>query len=363
MGKWVILMPFGNSNGFGGRRGDPTYLYNGESLTHWKDAITRLKAGETLLVNLNMVGTSLDEGYMSSDMDKLSTTAHLRNVAHAKFGPTGFGMIPVFYPYQGTPKWTLSAGWTDYGDAGIAGVSKQTSTAGQTATISFNGTGFRVLVYGGTASGTFTISVDGGTAVSCNAQQAVKNPCIAFEIKDLADGAHTFTLTTVSGNTRLIGGYELKGTKGIRVNMCGKASYTSLDLGAVNAIGAEVTYWQPTLTIIECYANDYRNSVSLSSYQTAIQAIITEAKKYGDVLIDTTGLRNETYTPAQTEYINILRSLAQSNNVALLDIAKALHDDPAYAVSKGLLADTVHYNDYGYLWRANLLIEALFGKI
>jgi hypothetical protein len=346
------------------KRSDQSYLYNGEvGLQNTRNAIARLKAGENVIFNWNLVGNSLFEGYKASDMDKLSTAGHIKNGVHALFGPTGFGMIPVFYPYMGTPKWTLSAGWTDYGDAGIAGVSKQTSTGGQTATISFNGTGFRVLVYGGTASGSFTISVDGGTAVSCNAQQAVTNPCIAFEIKDLADGNHTFTLTTVSGNTRLIGGYELKGTKGIRVNCCAKASYYTSDLSADHALYAEVTYWQPTLTIIESMANDYSHSLNLTTYRTNLQKIITEAKKFGDVLLTTIGLRNETYTPAQIEYIKILRELAVSNNVALLDISRALHDDPAYPVAKGLFADTVHFNDYGYLWCANIFIEALLGKI
>lgn len=335
-----------------------------KGLKKWKSSIAKLQTGQNTIVNLNVIGTSIASGGVASNYQKTSWLGLLRDMFANKFGNVGFGAIPTFYQssYNVFP-WSFTGTWSTQVLFGIMGDCKLSTQQGSTATLTFDGTGIRILAYTGASCGKFLVSIDGNVPTEFDTYAATAVPCKHFEIKGLTEGTHTVVITQneTGKNLILIGAYPLTGTKGIRVNaVCKSGGSTANVTWNENVLKANVDYWEPTLTIIEFMTNDYNAQVSLAAYRSTMQTLITRAKQYGDVLLLPNGIRTENKAIKQTDYINVIRELALTNDVVMLDTFNRWGGNYEYANTQlGYLYDTVHPNDVGHRDIYNFLYKYL----
>lgn len=351
-------------------------LNTGTGLRTWRAAIARLNAGANQIVNVCCMGDSITEGGVSggggiSDLTGVNYptkgyVGRVRSVMTSKFGDVGPGFIATYHP-KFSPLWTFSAGWSDStaNNFGVTGFNKMTSASGETATHNFNGTGIKIYAGGGSSGGAFTASVDGGAPVAFDTNRASVSPLLEFSITGLADGAHTLTITSTVAAGKFIwlfGAYALKGTTGVRIHNVARWGTRAPQASVDTALAAEIDPFQPTLTTIAYTANDYTNGTDLATYKSSLQSIITRAKQYGDVMLISTGLRNDATGPIpQVEYNNIQRTLALQNDVAYLDIFNrwGANADIARTAYQFISTDKVHPVDYGHQDIASAILSVI----
>lgn len=339
------------------------------SFSNFKTAREAILQGSSTTYNINFLGDSITEGVGATNYDSYtnankSYVSQVREKINLKYGNTGFGFIPVGYPYNKTLKWTFGGeGWTD-STYGANAYSKKSSTNGDTATLTFTGTGIGLLFMNANTMGKFTYSIDGSDPVEIDTYSAVTSYSKIYEITGLESGEHTITITNTTPDAKYLefqGGYPITTNPGFRVNMVGRASVGMGSIGAfARSLCASIDVFTPVLTVISYSSNDFKSQLALGTYETYLKAIITRAKMYGDVLITTIGLRNESKTIPQESYFNVLRSVAVSENVPLLDIAKKW-GNAASAVSNGYITspETTHPNDVGHGDIASAVLDIL----
>lgn len=341
------------------------YIYNaGVGLKKWYSVVSKLKTSNGI-VNINVIGTSISSGGITTDYQKDSWVYLLKNKLKKEFGDVGFGGVSCGYPYAlGTPLWTFSGTWNNVQQYGINGEAQLSTVTGSTATFNFNGNGISILVSCGSDGGKFLATIDDDTPIEFDTYNATEIPTKEFIINNLENSLHTLTITQNDDgkNVILIGAYELNGVKGFRVNNLSRSGGSSTTATQYeNNIDAEISFWQPSLTIIEHFTNDYYNQKSLATFKSDIQKLITEAKLYGDVIILPNGIREETNEITQSQYIQVLVDLANENGVALLDTFNRWGGDYDYANETLMfLHDTVHPNNAGHMDILDFICEVLF---
>ena len=161
----------------------------------------------------------------------------------------------------------------------------------------------------------------------------------------------------------------LLGSKGIRVNNIGKSGQivenSVLSYNNNSNLQLEIDQWQPILTVMSWGANDYLKHTPLATFKLAVQKLIKEAKKYGDVIIMPLCLESDNPAPynsiTQADYANALKQLAMSNDCYYIDIYDAWGGNIYYAYNKGFESPlgNVHPAALGHQNIANYLIQAL----
>ncbi|MBA9027527.1 right-handed parallel beta-helix repeat-containing protein [Peribacillus huizhouensis] len=346
------------------------YIYNIDNgLRKWRLAKARLDSGVQEIINVCLEGDSNTEGQaggaVTIDNYKRGYATLLRNQFTTKYGDVGEGMIANQYPYTAAVgRWTYTGTWQTFGGNGLTYGSSGTKiavAAGSTASFTFKGTGVVVLLEGSWSSGSVDIAVDGGTAQTLSTSRSSDGVVIEHRVTGLVDGTHTVVLTTKSASkVSLLGAYELKGSKGVRINNFG---VSGLKVGSVaKAFNSEacIGYWTPKLTIISFLSNDYNTQTSLDAFKADWQAVITKAKQYGDVLITTTGgIFNANHPIPMNDYYNIVLQLAKDYNCALVDIKKRWGSTYSVANAAGYLVDEVHPKPEGHQDIFNVLSKVL----
>jgi lysophospholipase L1-like esterase len=162
-------------------------------------------------------------------------------------------------------------------------------------------------------------------------------------------------------NIRLIGAYPIKGSSGVVLHNLGKYGSNAEAFTSEYCLDSEIKAWTPSLTIIDIMGNDWTEQTPLDEYRQHIQTLITTAKRYGDVLLISAGFNLDSHPIPQTSYISVLKNLALSNNVALLDIIGRYGEDTSYVKNTlGLLyEDNTHPNDAGHQDKATSIINIL----
>ena len=213
--------------------------------------------------------------------------------------------------------------------------------------------------------------MDGGTAlatVNSNATAAVTKTVVTF-----ARGANrTLNLTASGGAQHVIGAWMFDGTnREIAVFNGSRSGWKASDAtGAAGGGGPEnsplqvVDQLQPDLTIICLTINDWANAVSVSSWQTSMQTLITKAKATGDVILMSGVPSNITTTTQanQQAFVTALKSLAASNGVPMLDIWTRWYGAGAgWSSNKALgwMYDDLHPSATGYADIANEVFAML----
>lgn len=346
----------------------PSVYNKSVGLVNWKRELNTLTTTNKI-INLNILGTSIACGGIASDYRLKGWVGLLRSYLNAKFTDVGQGFIPS---YQKTTldvnMWTFTGtGWYTSTGYGVMDNSKTTVTLNDKASLQFNGTGITLVTFEGAYSGNIQMIVDGvvkGTFNLYNASSS--NPVKEVAITGLTSGNHTLEVKNVETGKALIiiGAYETKGTKGVRVNQnCMFGGTSSMAVMNDSSMKAEIDCWNPILTMIEFQTNDYFNQVPIATFKNNIQTLITRAKLFGDVLLIPCGVREEldTKTIKQTEYIQALKELALSNNVVFMDIFSRWGGEFNYAKNEvNYIFDTVHPNDEGHQDIANWIIANIF---
>jgi len=334
-------------------------LLNGVvGLRKWRAALASMKAGVTPKINLNIIGDSITEGMGTTDFRTKSYTNLVRIALAAKYGDVGNGLIPSWHPdsnIAGTPWWTYAGtGWTNEATFGLTMLCKRSQTSGDTATISFNGTGIKFLFLRGSACGTCTIAIDGGAPTSYNFANGTTEYANVTTISGLANGAHTAVITSTVAAGKyiwLIGAYEIKGTTGVQVNMCGRYGTQTASSYPDPSLQVSINHFQPKLTLVALLSNDFAGSIPVDNYKARLQAIVTRALTTGDVMLMSLGHRNATSTYPQKDYADMMRTVADENNIAYLDLFNRWGGGlgaTAGITAKNLgLMDDVHPTDAG----------------
>ncbi|TCP32193.1 hypothetical protein EV207_101171 [Scopulibacillus darangshiensis] len=198
-----------------------------------------------------------------------------------------------------TKVWTETGTWQDsnYGRQGGSGA---------TISLTFIGTGVKVLYQKGGLAGKFSASIDGGTATEYDSNGASGTG--SFTITGLTNGSHTLLLTVgTTGNLYLFGAIPISGNTGVRLDNGSWFSKMAYDI----AYTVDNEFKEnPKLSIIALVANDYDRQTSLSSYKSYIGQLIDKGLLSGKVILLNNGIRGVQKQLDQKWYSNSLYELA-----------------------------------------------------
>lgn len=208
----------------------------------------------------------------------------------------------------------------------------------------------------GTSNGTFATAIDGSGAGTQSTTGAAGIGSVTYTASS-GLGLHTINITWSSGGN---------------IHILGEVAYNSAikTLNVLNAgwIGSNTSQWAehsvatsplptigslaPTLTLINLGINDWVEAQTLTNYQANMQALITEAKISGDVIIvspNASAPSGSSPPPFATQatYVAVLKALAISNSVPFVDQFDALGPYSTYS-PLGLSYDGLHLNTAGY---------------
>lgn len=308
-------------------------VYNKNTLKKTKLALANLKNGGIGIININCIGDSTCEGTSSdassntiAERDK-GWVNRLRSDLQSKYGNAGEGFIANSYPAAATiTRWAYTGTWNTFGMSGWNGNSwgkKVAITAGNTATITLNGTGVVVLFEATTDNPvTVTVTVDGGTESVI--VYPINQTIVPYVKSGLSSGPHTVVVTYVSGTGKLslLGAYETNTNSGVRVNKLGAAGSQISTYSSDFNLKVCVDYWIPKLVIINSMANDFNNQMPLKDYIKNWQTIISRIKAQGsEIIITTLSEYHDSVKPIPISYYkNALKILALQNNCCFIDV-------------------------------------------
>lgn len=212
----------------------------------------------------------------------------------------------------------------------------------------------RVFWYGKTGGGTFTISIDGGSATSVNTSSLTGVQYT--DVAALTDATHSLTihLSAQSTNGVELLGYKLsRATAGLQFNKAGHLGLKSTDYSGQDSATkvAEMKAISPNLVIIN-YTNDFAKSGDTAAYKAAIHKIVTWIKAtdtlcsiivVGPMNVDT-AFWHALYK--QTSYESQLRQLAIEDTIAVFFQSK-LFGSFKNSYTRGVYIDSTHLNSFG----------------
>ena len=175
-------------------------------------------------------------------------------------------------------------------------------------------------------------------------------------------GIHTVNAARISGATHLVGMIAYRSDqKRLNVLNLGGYGYRSADLAA-NTNGYDsipsLKILAPKLTILQAGINDMLNAISVGTYTTNMQNIITAAKLSGDVLLVVPFNIASVSQATQDAFHAAVRNLGVVNNCVVLDMA-ARWGTFAQADSAGLMFGSNHATGAGYADWADALNRIL----
>jgi hypothetical protein len=226
-------------------------------------------------------------------------------------------------------------------------------------------THFDIYWRDGSTGRNFTAAVDGGstTAINSTGSSVAAKTTIAAG----ALGTHSLTLTWVLGSVNVIGIDAYDNTAGrneISIQnwgICGIQAGPLLDNTDPAGRIALFNLYQPDLTIICPFINNWRNSTSLSQTQTDVAAIVTQAQVTGSAVLLTPPFDGGVagLTAQQDAYSALAYTIGASQGAAVVDHRSTLG---SYALGNaaGMYSDTVHQTKTGYADIARLNQTLIF---
>lgn len=323
------------------------------------------------------VGDSTGEGFGVSSFNNRTVT-RLGKVLRA-LRPTdgigsagGIGYLPCFFQSS-----TLTAPYTVTGTAPLLdssdfcmGIRAMRLNSATTVTYTVTGTAVDIWYLGGTTSGTFSISVDGGAATTQSTVQAANNTEAKFTLNLGASGSHTVAITATSTTNVWFGGmtvYDGDDAKGITILDASHGGYKSGDhFATTNRDGAyqqDLALAQPHLVILGLLINDERNAVPVATYQANLEAHVTKIN--ANVTADPTILflapwrEAASYTYPHDDYVTAMKAVVANHpNAVFLDMSQRLpkvDTDPSGII----YYDTIHPKEAGQAMLADTLAGIL----
>lgn len=373
-------------------------IVNPQGLERWKRAFSDAYASAACIyavgdstvfgVGADNTGSTLD-----SVAHDYSAAGVLRKLFASEFGDAEGGFIN---PTQDSfISGAANLGAQQY-TVGLAGLARY-GTNSPAATLTFNlpvCTAFSIVYYennaadGGSTTGGFSYSVDGGAAVNVNyagAAQTYK----AVGVSGLTKATHTVTITGISSNAFQICGIRYRGDGGVIVGRFGRPGYTTSDMlgiGTSNSGGIASPYIKqrlikaysmlsPHLAWVRLGINDWAQQISAGTmprvYADNLQLMIDQVSANGGcVLLESPNYSNAAQPAGgvtQDAYAAMCDELASSNAHVTHVRATDWFGTYAEALAANIMVDNSHPNRIGYGMEANriyrLLTSELIGEV
>lgn len=247
---------------------------------------------------------------------------------------------------------TKGSSWASTGATGVGGNTFQATT--NTNALSFTPTGIvnTFIVYYDQfgAGGTLSVDIDGVGTLTQSTSGA--NGIGSKIITASAPGIHTVNVKWSSGGSVIIQNIEAYNStiNQLQIMTAGWGGATTADISnTVNAYGPlnGLKNLAPDLTIIATGINDWGTSADTTTFTANYQALITAALISGDCAALIPPPTNPATVPQATQdiYVAIIRSLAATNNIPVIDIYDRFQ---TYTFSTALYSDNLHPNGLGY---------------
>jgi lysophospholipase L1-like esterase len=335
----------------------PSYNVSPVYFKKWRAGLSRVRAG-TAFAKILCIGDSTTEGQQATTFAQ-NYPSILASLLNSYYVPTvqGFAFSNAGGSGPFDTRITLGTNWTRevMGDPSIAFGYFSNSTSASTGTLAYAPThtvdSFDIYYLGNSAA--FTWNVDGGAdaTITPAGSQSVSKTTVSAG----AAGVHTLNIKHINGNgaTYIVGidGYN-SASKAVKVGNAAIGGTKTADwitTGYPNlSTFTAITAVAPDLTIICLGINDAGSSVSASTYQSNLQALITAAQTVGDVLLCSMPPSDTApYTTFEPTYLPVLQALAASNNCGYLDLySRWVSYTSANAL--GYFADGLHPSTLGY---------------
>ena len=365
--------------------------------SNWKTALTN--TGSTL-ASISFIGDSITQGYDSSNFTTKSYVSLVRTTLQSTYGNGGSGYQSSRWSeydgsYTSTQTKVASTGTWSVSNpgSGPANYSRFSNNNGATMTFSYvQGTKITVYYALATNGGTFTVSIDGGTAVSTNSNSGSAG-IGTYTVSGLSNTTHSVVITCTSASTlvyTLIFGVRGYHTSGVTCDNFGISARTSGGFLANPSViyGNQIDWsggssFPCNLFVYALNVNDAHNltnaATSAEVYMTNVLSVIKRIRDYSGY----TGLGNVDilfFMPhigqwqlTGPEYYSMCRNLESaciSLNCAYINMAAIYKNSWNYANSQNLWSDghtgtgasgtdEVHPGDTGHQLYANALLSVI----
>jgi lysophospholipase L1-like esterase len=336
------------------------------NLQKWRKALARASTGGAV-ATINCIGDSTTWGQWSNGAPE-------RTNVKAKAFPTVLatelqrrsGMAAQAQSWFGVgsssevlnvsdPRIAITAGWANAGGSLVSvggGIMRATVAGKLSFTPSANVDTFDFwYVQGPGSNGSFDYDIDGGAATTINSNNAV-SAVVKVSVSAGAADSHTINFSRVSSTVYIIGAEGRLSTDKIAVRNMGWANSASNEwknsAAAYNPLPTAVTI-APDLYILDLGINDWRNGVSVATYVTNMQTIITALKAVTDVVlcVPIPSSTSEATQATQDNFKAAIYGLAATNNLPLVDKSYRMVDYTT-ANALGYYGDTLHLLGAGY---------------
>lgn len=306
-------------------------------LRKYRTAVAKVKSGQANMKLLCLGdSTTFGDGSNNSGVGDLKTFCY-PNQLTAMFNSTGinahcnsfmgYGSVTFTNNKDNDPRIVVGSSWTTFGSGsptlGATLFTASTTTNALSFTPTVNVDTF--VIYYITAVGNGVLSLDingaGGTTQSTNAANG-----FATVTKTGTLGTNTLNIKYSSGGAVFVLGVEAYDStkKWIDVINSGWSGAKASDLannGSFFAPLAAYAFLAPDLTIIMDGINDWGAGVSLSTYKTNMQTLITTGKISGDVVLVSPAPSGTAQASIATQqgFVDTMAQLSIENNVPFIN--------------------------------------------
>lgn len=358
------------------------YNFNPAYLPKWRKALAQVRAG-TGRAKVAMVGDSTTAGWGAGTGANGTDGARVKSApyrlaeilarrglnakSNSFWGDANLG----YTPYQAyDPRVVIGASWSRGGATTVApGGWLLRANTGVTTTTSFTPSDevdtFDIYYVVNTGNGTFTANIDGGATLA-TVDTSVGTPGIYKTTITATKGAHTVNVQRTAGGAFYVVGIDAYDStaRDVAIWNLGAASWASADWAvSTNAWNPApgLTGIAPDLTLINLGINDWKDTpVSVSTYTTNLQTLITAAKAAGDVVLVAPfpSSTARASVAQQAPFIDAIVSLGETNSCPVLSLTHRF-TSWADANTVGYTYDALHPNALGYADVAQALAPLL----
>lgn len=348
-------------------------------LPKWRSALAKVRSG-TSNARLLCLGDSTTLGVWSAgglttgDMKPKAYPTLLANMFNASGTNAhtnsffGAGSANLSGPSNAVndSRVVIGNAWTAHTQPTLGGAylkaSANTNSIAFTPTVNTDTCNLFYVQQTGVGFGKMNMKIGAGTATVFDQNSGSATIGLATGTVNGSLAANTYNVTWDSVATAYFTGMEAydSSKKWVSVMNTGRSGAKASDLAAPGVISTFAGI-NADLHIIMCGINDWVNAVSLSSFQSNLQTVITAAAAVGDVVLVTPFPNLQGAAPApsvQDGYYSVVLSLAVSNNLPVIDLYGRW---VSYAVSNpyGLYGDANHPNAVGYADTAQAIFNAI----
>ena len=348
------------------------YNFNPLYLQNFRLALSKVRDGAAN-AKILCLGDSTTHGFGCTTATGLGTLgswpARLASLINTYMAPAaiGLGIPPISSAHdtRWTNNWVNNLGGFGFGNAANYNAPSPTGLLIYNPGTTWDRIDMYFLKTG--SSGTLLANANNSTVGIATAAGAGNRIVGVQTLTASALAASTVSVTGSGGNVYVCG-FEpwQSGTKqvlvgnagcyGIQSSTAATSGGASQNWYALDALNA----YAPNLTIICLGINDANATVSTATFKANMQAVISAAKVWGDVIL-------LTYVPSgsgaganyplyEAQYIDVYKNLATTNNCVLVDIYNRW--GASYNTLSGMY-DFLHPNNYGYWDIASAIFSVL----